>query len=279
MLIFRYSFRSFAREIAFIAGAIVFCIPLYVLLALSLKSTTDVYSKPLTFPADPHAANYSDAWTDGGQTGLGGSFVSSAIITGASVACIVVLGSLCAYVIARRRTRVSGGLYMLFVAGLIVPFQLGIIPLYVAFRNLGLTGSYIGMILLYTGLLMPLSVFLYTGFIRAIPKEYEEAARVDGASLLRTYTRVVFPLLAPISATVAVLAGIFIWNDFFVALIFLFGSDKATLPLAVYSFVGEFVSQWNLIMAAVAISIAPILVFYLFAQRHLIRGFAGGIRG
>ncbi len=135
------------------------------------------------------------------------------------------------------------------------------------------------MIVLNVGLLMPLTVFLYTGFIRALPRDYEEAARVDGAGILRTYARVVFPLLRPITGTVAVLIGISVWNEFFTALIFLCGSHYQTLPVAVYSFATGEVERWNLIFAGVAITIAPILVFYLFAQRQLIRGFSGGVKG
>jgi raffinose/stachyose/melibiose transport system permease protein len=126
---------------------------------------------------------------------------------------------------------------------------------------------------------MPLTVFLYTGFIRALPRDYEEAARVDGAGILRTYTGVVFPLLRPITGTVAVLIGIGVWNEFFTALVFLGGSHYQTLPVAVYSAASGEVAHWNLIFAGVAIAIAPILVFYLFAQHQLIRGFSGGVKG
>jgi raffinose/stachyose/melibiose transport system permease protein len=279
MGLFRYTWRSFSRELLLIAGAAVFCVPAYVLGVMSLKTTSETYLQPLTFPLHPRIANYSDAWKQGGATGLGGSAKASAIITVSSVVVLVVLGSLCAYAIARRPSKLGGALYVLFVLGIILPFQLAIIPVYVALRYVHLTGTYLGVILLYTGLLMPFSVFLFTGFIRALPRDYEEAAQVDGAGLLRTYLRVVFPLLLPVTGTVAILAGLFIWNDFFLALIFIYGSKTQTLPLALFSFVGEYVSQWNLIMAAVVISIAPILAFYLFAQRQLIRGFAGGIRG
>ena len=187
---------------------------------------------------------------------------------------MIVLGSLCAYTLARRRGRLSNLIYTGFAIGIILPFQLAIIPLYVAMLHLGLVGNYLGMIVLNIGLLMPLTVFLYTGFIRALPRDYEEAARVDGAGLLRTYSRVVFPLLLPITATVAVLIGLTIWNEFFIPLIYLGGSRDQTLPVALYSFVGDYVSRWNLIFAGVVITIAPILAFYLFAQRHLIRGFS-----
>jgi raffinose/stachyose/melibiose transport system permease protein len=166
-----------------------------------------------------------------------------------------------------------------FVMGIILPFQLAVIPLYVAMRHLGLVGNYLGMILLYGGLLIPLTVFLYTGFIRALPFDYEEAARVDGAGLFRIYFRVLLPLLRPVTGTVAVLTALLVWNDFFLSLIFLAGSRHETLPVALFSFVGEYDSQWNYMFAAVAISIAPILAFYLFAQRQLIKGFAAGVKG
>ena len=139
--------------------------------------------------------------------------------------------------------------------------------------------SYFGQILLETGLLMPLTVFLYTGFVRTLPKEYEEAAQVDGATQFRTFVRIVFPLLRPITGTVAVLTGVVVWNDFFLPLIFLTGSKYEPLPVAVYSFVGDYASQWNYIFASVVVALVPILGFYLLAQRQLIRGFSGGIRG
>jgi raffinose/stachyose/melibiose transport system permease protein len=135
------------------------------------------------------------------------------------------------------------------------------------------------MIVLNIGLLMPLTVFLYTGFIRALPRDYEEAAVVDGAGTLRTYALVVFPLLLPITATVAVLLGIAVWNEFFIALFFLAGSRAQTVPVAIYSFLGDYAARENLLFAGLVITIAPILLFYLFTQRHLIRGFAAGVKG
>lgn len=276
MGLFRYTKRSFVREVIFLAIAAAFCIPWYILITLSLKTNTQVYLSPLSFPTKGYFSNYSIAWN---QSGLGGSMLNSLIITVSSVVGLIVVGALGGYAIARRQSKLSSGLYFLFVLGIILPFQLAIIPIFVIFRDLHLTGTILGMIVLHIGLTTPLSVFLYTGFIRALPREYEEAAQVDGAGFLRTFLRVVFPLLSPVTGTVAVLASVVIWNDFFVSLIFLFGSNTQTLPLALYSFVSEDVSQYNLIMAGVAITIVPILAFYVFAQRQLIRGFAGGIRG
>jgi len=122
-------------------------------------------------------------------------------------------------------------------------------------------------------------VFLYTGFIRGLPRDYEEAAQVDGAGHLRTYLRVVFPLLRPITGTVAVLTALFTWNDFFLSLIFLGGTHNQPITVAIYGFVGENISQWNLIFATVGIAIAPMALAYMFVQKQLIRGFVSGIRG
>jgi len=275
----RYTRTTLLRELALIVGAVVFCVPFYLLIAIALQTTVQTFTTPLSFPASPHWSNFSEAWNTGGQSGLGGALVSSLIITVSSVAGLIVLGSLGAYAIARHKGRLGGVVYVLFVLGIILPFQLAIIPLFVAMSHVGLVGNYAGMIVLNIGLLMPLTVFLYTGFIRALPRDYEEAARVDGAGLLQTYARVVFPLLLPVTGTVAVLTGIVVWNEFFVALIFLSGSRYQTLPLAVYAFAGEDAAHWNLVFAGVAIALAPVLAFYLFAQRQLIRGFSAGIKG
>jgi raffinose/stachyose/melibiose transport system permease protein len=275
----RYTHRTLLREIALIVLAGVFCLPFYLLIGIALQTNEQTYKSPLAFPVPPHWGNFASAWSAGGNRGLSSALVSSIVITGCSVIAVIVIGSLCAYVIARRRSRLSDVAYVAFVVGIILPWQLAIIPLYIAMRHLGLIGNYLGMIVLDTGLLIPLSVFLYTGFIRALPRDYEEAARVDGAGVLRTYARVVFPLLRPVTGTVAVLVGIIVWNEFFITLIFLSGSRYQTLPVALYSFVGEFATQWNLIFAGVAISIAPVLAFYLFAQKQLIRGFASGVKG
>lgn len=279
MALHRYTWRTFARELAMIIGVAVFCIPLYLVVVISLKTTPESYASPLSFPRDLQFTNYSTAWTTAGSVGMGRGLRNSLIITVGSVASLIAIGSLTAYCLARRISKLTNGLYVFFVLGIITPVQLGLVPLFVVLRHFHLVGTYFGMIALYTGLLMPVTVFLYTGFVRALPSEYEEAARVDGAKLFRIFMRIVFPLLRPITGTVAILTGLVIWNDFFVPLIFLGGSPNATLPVAVYSFVGEYVTFWNLIFAAIVISVTPMLFFYFVAQRQLVRGFASGIRG
>lgn len=274
----RYTGRTFARELLILAIAAVWWVPVYLLVVTSLKTGNGIVSSPFRLPSPATTSNYSAAWR-GASVSLGHGLVNSLIITVGSVLCILALGSVAAYTIARRPGRLSSVLYIFFLLGIIVPFQLGVVPAFVALHHLGLTGSYLGMILLYTGMLMPLAVFLYTGFVRALPKDYEEAAAVDGAGRLRIFGRVVFPLMLPVTGTVAVLTALFVWNDFFTQLVMLNGTSNATVPVVIYSFVGQYSAQFNTIFATVAISIVPVLAFFLFAQRTLIRGFSGGIRG
>jgi len=275
----RYTHRTLLREIAFILVAAVYCLPFYLVITLALETTEQTYKEPLSFPWPPHVGNFTEAWRTGGQAGLPHALLSSLIITVSSVVGLIVLGSLCAYTIARRPGRLSNLAFVAVVIGIILPSQLALIPLFVAMLHLGLVGNYLGIIVLNIGLLMPLTIFLYTGFIRTLPRDYEESARVDGAGILRIYAKIVFPLLRPVTATVAVLIGITIWNEFFVAVIFLNGSSHETIPVALYSFAGEGATRPNLLFAGIAITIAPILIFYLFAQRHLIRGFTAGVKG
>ena len=254
-------------------------IPFYFLVNVALKGDTDAFLSPaIALPNPPTGSAFIDAWAGSATGSIPQGLLSSVIITAGSLVVLIAFGSIAAYTITRRPGKLSNGLYILFLIGIILPFQLGMVPVYVVMRSFGLVGTQIGMIVLYSGLLMPLAVFLYTGFTRSLPREYEEAAQVDGSSKLQTFTRIIFPLLAPATGTVAILAGLIIWNDFFTSLIFLSGSKNATLPVVIYGFVGANVSAWNVIFAGIIISMVPILLFYIFAQRKFIQGFAGGIK-
>lgn len=278
MFLDRYNLKTGVREIVFIIIAAFWWLPIYFMAIGSIKPDSQNFAPPFSLPKTVDIHTYSQAWKGSGDGTLGRALQNSLIITIASVLVLIVLGSLAAYVIARANNRVGNTLYVLFVAGILLPYQLAIIPIYSVYRQLGLLGTYAGMVILWTGILLPLTVFLYASFIRALPRDYEEAARVDGASPTRVFVRVVFPLLRPITGTVAILTGLIIWNDFFLSLVFLSGTKNVTLPVVVYSFVGNYAAQWNVVFAMVVVSIVPMLAFFLFAQKNLIRGFTGGIK-
>jgi raffinose/stachyose/melibiose transport system permease protein len=277
----KYTLRTLAREIMMVIAAAAYGGPFYMLVVMSLQSKEGVQHTPFAPPiSDPHWENFSTAWTTGGAAGgMGAAFLDTVIITLGSVITLVIVSALCGYVLARRSSRLSNALYLLFVLGLAIPGSLALIPLYVVMRDLGLLGTYQGMILLNTAILTPFAVFLYTGFIRALPREFEEAAQMDGAGLVGTVFRVVLPLLRPITATVAMLAGLIVWNEYFLALVFLAGSPIANLPLQLNAFVNDYYTDWNLVMAGAAICIIPVLIVFLALQKQFMKGFAGGIRG
>jgi raffinose/stachyose/melibiose transport system permease protein len=157
--------------------------------------------------------------------------------------------------------------------------QLALVPLYRMVKDAGLLGTYTSMVVFYTGLQAPFMIFLYTGFLRALPREYGEAALVDGATHWQSFRRVTFPLLRPITGTVIILNAVFIWNDFLTPLIYLGGSPNETIPVVVYQFVGQYVSNWGYIFAAVVLATLPMLLLFLLLQRFVINGFSKGLKG
>ncbi len=279
---FRYTKKTLAIEIVTIIATLLMLMPFYLLIATSLKTGDQVLkTSTLSFPTSPTFQNFVTLLSpsSSASSSIFKGLFSSAIITAGTIIALVVVGSPAAYVLTRSTSRWSGRTYYLFLIAILLPTQLGIVPLYSEARTLGLTGTPWGMIVVYTGTLMPLSVFLYGGFFRRLPKDYEEAAIVDGASRAGTFIRIVFPLMGPATGTVAILAGLIVWNDFFTALIFLNGSNYQTLPVVMYNYVGSLVSQWNLIFAVVIVSMVPILAFYFFAQKRFIQGYTGGLKG
>jgi raffinose/stachyose/melibiose transport system permease protein len=162
---------------------------------------------------------------------------------------------------------------------LMVPIQLSLIPVYLAMRNVGLTGTLLGLILVYGGLQMPFCIFLYTEFLRSVPRDYDEAASIDGAGRFRTFVYVLLPMLRPITGTVVVLNSVMIWNDFYMPLLYLSGTGSQTLPVAIYGFVGAWTAQWNVIFAALILGALPILAVFVIMQKAVFRGYSSGIKG
>jgi raffinose/stachyose/melibiose transport system permease protein len=277
---FRYTKFTAVREVLVWVVTLIGLLPLYILVATAFKSDKEALSSSAVAP--PTSIDFGafiSVLTATGRNSIPMSILNSVIITGGAILGLVLFGSVAAYVIARRTRRWTTITYYLVLIAIILPAQLGTVPLYIGARSIGLTGSAFGMIVLWIGILMPLAVFLYASFFRGLSTEYEEAAVIDGASPIQAFFRVVLPLMAPATGTVAILAGLIVWNDFFNSLIFLGGSTTQTLPVAMYTYVGGLVSAWNKIFAVVIISMIPILLFYMFAQKRFIQGFAGGLKG
>lgn len=271
----RYRVGTFGLELAMVAVALVVGFPVYVLVNLAVRAPSDT-SSPVRPTTSPTFENFAQAWEQGA---LGGALANSMLVTAASVVIVLAVSSLAAYPLARATARWSRTLFLLIMLGLLLPFQLAALPLYQTMRDLGLLGTPWALVLFYSGLQAPFTVFLYVGFLRALPRDFEDAALIDGCTPLQGFRFVVFPMLRPVTVTALVLNAVFVWNDFFTPLLYLSGSTQQTVPVAIAGFVGQYVTDWNLVFAALVISIVPILVVYFVLQRNIISGFAGGLRG
>ncbi|MGE5674721.1 MAG: carbohydrate ABC transporter permease [Mycobacterium leprae] len=262
--------------------------PFYILIVNAFKSRFQVLTDVLGLPADwgQVTANLQ-AVLHSPNLRFWASAASSVIITVGSLLVITLFSSMGAWVLVRSKTKVSGFLFMMYVAAMVVPFQVVMLPLVAWMRilqnaiGLQILRTYGGMIFAYLGFGSSLSIFLYHGFMKGIPLELEQAATIDGCSKWQVFFRIVLPILRPITVTVLVLNGIWIWNDYLLPLLMLgTGNEIQTIPLAIASFVGSFVKQWELIMLALLLAIIPVVIFYLFAQKQIIKGMVeGSIKG
>lgn len=270
----RYTWRILLLELVLIFSGLLYLVPLYILVNVAI-TTTGSGGDPLTPTAHPTLENFARAWNEGHMQQ---AFFNSVLVTVFSVMGIVLLGALASYPLARVARRWSRMTYGFFLTGLLLPTLLALFPLYTMFRDLGLLGSIWSLVLLYIGTQLPFAIFMYTQFLRALPVDYEEAAALDGCSPLRAFWSVTLPLLRPVSGTVVILTSILVWNDFFAPLLYLSGSEQQTVPVAIFTFVGQYVSEWNVIFAGLIIGLMPILLFYFLLQRTIIKGFSGGLK-
>jgi raffinose/stachyose/melibiose transport system permease protein len=247
--------------------------PLYFTLATALKTPADLAASPWGLPTDPVWSNFSEAWrlTDFPRTAL-----NSALITVGAVILALLTNSMVAYAISRNMKRkLFKGMFFYFISALFVPFPIIMLPMikWAAFLHMD---NRFGLILLYVVYGLAITIFLYVGYLRSIPQEIEEAAYVDGASVWTTFWKVIFPLLAPINATVGIITCVWAWNDFMLPLVILSHPDDRTLPLAQYVFQGQFTTNYTVGFASYLMALAPMLIVYLFAQRWVISGVTRG---
>jgi len=254
--------------------AVVIGVPLWLVLITSMKSQGEALLPSLALPRDGWhlVENYSTVIEDGD---LFAALLGSAAIVIPSVAFVLLLAAMASWVLARRTGRVMSVLYALGISGLILPPA--VVTLVLLLRQLGLAGTLQGMVMVYVGIYMSTAIFFITGFIRTIPAELEEAARVDGAGPVRTFFTVVLPLLRPVMATATILICLYIWNDVFYAF-FVIGGRLDTLPLNLFQVAsaGAYLNNWHLIFAYVVLMSLPLVAVFVIAQRRIISGITGG---
>lgn len=248
-------------------------IPLYFTVVTALKTPDQLGGSGFAPPSEVAWGNFSQAWT---LTNYPRAFLNSAFITVGAVVLTLLTNSMVSYAIARHMDRkLFKGLFFYFISALFIPFPILMLPVAKLTATLGLDNQ-VGLVLLYTVYGLSFNVFIYTAYIASIPRELEEAARMDGASTWGVYWRVVFPLLAPINATVGILTCLWAWNDFMLPLIIISDPGGATIPLVQYVFQGQFSADFTLAFASYLLAMAPLLIVYLFAQRWVISGVTRG---
>lgn len=258
-----------------VVGALVTLFPIWFLLINSMKSQTDIVKSPLSLP---NGLDFSYIANAVEQIDLVPSFLVTLLITVVGVALIIVISSAVAWMMVRYKGKVATVLLLCFTASMLIPFQALMYPLITEFDKMGLK-NVPGLIIMYAGFGLSMSVFLYHGFIKSIPKSLEEAAIVDGANVFQVYFNVIMPLMKPTTATVAILNGMWLWNDFMLPFLVIGNKPLKTLTLSVYfakAENGQYGNAWDLVFPAVLVSIVPIVIIFLFLQKQIMKGVTAG---
>lgn len=265
--------RLVSLEVVMILLAIVVLSPFYFVIANSLKSYGELLGDAVSLPSVLVWENYVRAWK---AIQFGSAFKNSLLITIFSNIGLVILASMAAYRLTRHATRFNQLVLAIFIAAMVVPFQAIMIPLVKVASWFNLIDSLLGVIISYFGLSVSFAIFLYQGFMRSIPLEIEESARMDGCTPYGVFWRIVFPLLKPMTVTIVLLNCFYMWNDFLMPSIMLQSKSLHTIQVSIYSLFGEYTSQWDLALAALVMSIAPLLLLFIVLQRQVIQGITSG---
>jgi raffinose/stachyose/melibiose transport system permease protein len=273
--------RRIGGEVAWHGVMLVACafvlIPIVMVVLGSFKTVSEFFASPYSLPESFGLHNYEKAFA---EANLPVALRNSLIATAVGVAASTALASMAAYGLARFRFAGRLATRMLFVGGLVVPVQLIILPLFILFRQAGILGNLTSLMLVYAVFGIPLGVLVLTGFFAALPRDLEEAARIDGASHFEVFWRIMLPLTRPAIAAVVILNGVWMWNDFFLGFILLTKPDAMTLPVAIMAFRGTYSTEWGLIFASVTVSALPVVIAYLLLSRQFIAGLtAGSVKG
>lgn len=260
--------------ILMIAGALITIVfPLYLTILIAIKTPQDMVPSVLSMPKSIRLENFTEAVK---MTNFFAALKNSVVITFSVLILTILSNSLVSYAIARnRKKKFFNGLYYYFLSAMFVPFPIIMLPLVKQAHAFNMD-NIVGIIFLYVVFGLPFNIFLYSGYIKSIPISLEEAAIIDGASTFQVFKTIIFPLLKPINATVAITTCLWTWNDFMLPLVILGSPDMATLPLVQYVFQSQFTTNYNLAFASYLLALLPMLIVYIFAQKWIRNGVIAG---
>ncbi|MGL6198771.1 MAG: carbohydrate ABC transporter permease [Lachnospiraceae bacterium] len=248
-------------------------LPIALVLINSFKENAEIVRNPLSLPVVLHLENFIQAWSTGK---FAKGFINSVKLTGITILIVLVASSLAGYVLSGKRIKGSGAVLMYFMMAMTVPIQLFLFPLYYAYAKLNLIGNIPATSLILAATSMPLAVFLMRTFFLQVPKELEEAARIDGAGTAQVIWNVMRPVVSPGLITVGILIGLQTWNEYLISSTFLQGEKNFTATLGFLAMNGSYGSNMSILMASAMILIGPIIIFFLFAQKYFVDGMVSG---
>ncbi len=266
-------FKNGAIQALLVLNAVVMVYPLLVMLLSAFKTNAELFASPFALPESFSFTNAARVW---GETNFVAYLGNSVVVTACSVLGILVTGTMAAYALARYRFWLNSLVFLFFLSGLMVPLKLAVIPLFIQLDALGLIDTRAGLVLVYVAMGLPSAIFILTGFLRSLPTELEEAARMEGASELRIMLLVMLPLARPAMVIAAIQNAVPIWNDFFFPLIFISSERLKTLPQGLTVFMGEYNTDWGVLFAGLSLAALPIVAVYIVLSRHFIEGMTQG---
>jgi raffinose/stachyose/melibiose transport system permease protein len=270
---------KYVLEILLVILAVAFLSPVYIMVVNSFKNRAELYQNALALPSHYSFQYYSQAME---KMNFLTAFGNSLFVTITSVVFVIILASMTAWMLVRTDNRLSRYIFMTFVATMLIPFQTLMMPLMQVMDfirtnlHIPMLNTHGGLIYMNVGFHASMAVFLYHGFMKSIPVALEEAATIDGASKFGVFWRIVFPMLKTITITIAILDVIAMWNDYLLPSLTLSDKGLRTIPLSTFYFFGEFTIVWNLAMAGLTLTIIPVVIFYIFSQKYIIKGIATG---
>lgn len=265
--------RDGLLQVILIANTIIMLAPIVIMIFSAFKTTPQIFQSPFGIPDFTQIGNFAKIWT---QTNFLRYLINSFVVTGASMVLILTLGTMAAYAIGRYAFTGANFILMFFVAGLTLPLKLAIIPLFMLMRDLSILNNQLSLIFVYAAMGLPTTIFIMTGFIRTLPNELEDAARMDGASEARIMWSIMLPLVRPAMVIAGIQNVVPIWNDFFFPLVFIQNDDLKTLPQGLTTFMGEYTTDWGVLFSGLTLSAAPIIVIYIVLSRQFIAGMTSG---
>lgn len=256
----------------------IYIYPVFLMFLNSVKPFKEVVIDVIALPSKIALENYSYVYD---KMNYGKLFFNNVIITVTGIFGIILFSSITAYILDRRRTKYTQIAYVLIITPMLIPFQTIMITLLKVMNIINLSGSIVGLGIQYWGFGIPMAAFIYKNFMQTIPHEIDESAKIDGASTIKTYLYVIFPLLKSVTVSIIVLDVMWIWNDFLLPLLMVNSSPNTkTLVLAAYNFVGQFNTQWHYAMTAMVLAVVPSILFFILLQKHIVEGVvAGAVKG